>query len=321
MEYIFFIMLAALMAILESGFVKLAPRSFPQLLHPRTRYRGKPSVTGGGFIFYIAAAAAMPLLPSGQMLPLMAGGVALWTLSFYDDMHDLSPLLRLAVQTVVLGWIMLPAIAMWGVAAYIAVTAASIALVNAYNFMDGIGGMLSYYSIVTLCSLLAWYAAIPVLSALVALPGALLVAVLVFAVYNVVMTDRVFAGDVGSIVMGLFVAWLIFTLSATVGSIGPVAMVSVYLVDVLLTLVRRIFLRQNILHPHHMHLYQRLTVDCRMSHRSVSLLYAGVQLAINTGLMCVPASAGGIYCIAVYALLCALHILLYSIYMPRHCSR
>lgn len=314
-------MLAALMAILESGFVKLAPRSFPQLLHPRSRYRGVPSITGGGFIFYVAAVAATPLLPAGQMLPLMAGGVALWTLSFYDDMRDLSPLLRLGVQTLVLCWVMAPAIHIWGIAGYIGVTAAAIALVNAYNFMDGIGGMLTYYSIVTLGSILFWYTALPALAPFEALPAALLVAVIVFAVYNVVMPDRVFAGDVGSIVMGLFVAWMLMRLGAAVDSVAPAAMVSVYMVDVLLTLMRRILRRDNILRPHRLHLYQRLVADCGMSHRSVALTYAGVQLAVNTALPYIPLQAAGLYCLGVYIALSAAHIILYNFYLPRHTCR
>ena len=67
--------------------------------------------------------------------------------------------------------------------------------------------------------------------------------------------------------------------------------VAVYGVDVILTIVHRMMLRQNLFRAHRQHLYQLLANEGHMGHRAVTLMiYVGVQGIIDLGLYVWPAN-------------------------------
>jgi UDP-N-acetylmuramyl pentapeptide phosphotransferase/UDP-N-acetylglucosamine-1-phosphate transferase len=153
-------------------------------------------------------------------------------------------------------------------------------MLNAYNFMDGVNGMTALYSLVTLGTLTYLN---PAKSTN---PHALLlnveiIALLVFAGFNVRRRAICFAGDVGSIAVGFVVLQGILTVTLAYKTYLPVLLVAVYGVDTILTIIQRLYLRQNILLPHRMHLFQELVHKAGWSHLRVSGTYAFVQLMLN----------------------------------------
>jgi UDP-N-acetylmuramyl pentapeptide phosphotransferase/UDP-N-acetylglucosamine-1-phosphate transferase len=174
-----------------------------------------------------------------------------------DDQLSLPALPRLVAQVAlggVAGWMTgIPALAVLGMMLFPVV-------VNTINFMDGINGitgMVSFAWGLTAIVLGARYGA----SAL-SLIGALTAgAALGFLPFNA-LTARLFLGDVGSYLFGaLCAAGILVGLAQDVPVVPLVAPLALYLVDVFLTLGRRLRARESLTTAHRDHIYQRLTSD------------------------------------------------------------
>ena len=64
--------------------------------------------------------------------------------------------------------------------------------------------------------------------------------------------------------------------------------VIVYLIDFSFTLIKRIFLHENILKPHRRHLYQRLAFEAGVPHMRIALGYATTQAVISAAYVIAP---------------------------------
>lgn len=313
---LYFSILAVALVALEVVYRRVVLKWVPRLRvdnHSTARRRGQSTVTGGGFIFFLAAAAC-PLCGVGVPLGywwMLAGLFAMWIVSFIDDIYDISPLLRLGVQFVASAAACVPVWAASGPLWWVAAATGCVIMLNSYNFMDGISGMLSFYSIATLCSLAMIIFATPAMGGVseLILPVSLLLATLVFSWFNVVRTDMVFSGDVGSIVMGMAIGWILVNIIAVTGNWCYLVLVSVYLVDTILTILYRLVRGENILLSHHYHLYQRLARRSRVGHHPIALLYASVQVVINSLLFFLPRPWQGVYVAVVVTTLIALWII------------
>ena len=243
------------------------------------------TVTGGGVIFPLAYFIGDLLFTDdGFIYPYISiGAIIIATVSFIDDVRGLSPILRLIVHFFCAGLMIMQVdstmsadFPFW-LNVIIAVTA--VALINAFNFLDGIKGMTACYGLVVLISAYSQFSE----SLLIMLIGA----VIAFCFYNIRTPERCFAGDTGSISLGYFTtfALLLGAVSPSVSSVVPdwsvLIYVSVYLADFSLTLFRRIINRENIFAPHRTHLYQQLVDKCHISHIKVALCYATLQFAIS----------------------------------------
>lgn len=271
------------------------------------------TATGGGIIFSIAAL-LYALIAEGQFPPhfrgILAGGAVLAVISFIDDIHELRPGLRLAVQGVTIAaayaWI-----APWP-DIYLLTLILGVGFINAYNFMDGISGMLTAYSIVTLTALLVGMhlggASMQCPEAMLA--EVLMVAVGVFGVFNFRRRSVVFCGDVGSIVMGYFILFLMVRLILWTHDAAAIVLLMVYGVDTVLTIFGRLFKGENILAPHRSHLYQRLANERQMPHLAVAGVYALFQALIDLGFFLTPRPWHWTYTILVTAALVAAYFLL-----------
>src|SRR5690606_36580443 len=89
-----------------------------------------------------------------------------------------------------------------------------------------------------------------------------------------------FAGDVGSICIAFWVVFLIGYLIIESGNPVYILFLSVYGVDTVLTIIHRLFLKQNIFEAHRLHFYQILANEQKVSHLVVSTVYAVLQLGI-----------------------------------------
>lgn len=162
-----------------------------------------------------------------------------------------------------------------GVPAILLTTVWLTAMINAFNFMDGIDGLIG--AVAALISLIGLGLVVPEGQPLLVAVAAACVG---FLVWNQ-SPASVFMGDVGSQFLGLLVgAGLLRQASGTVDVLPVVLLVSPLLFDTGLTLVRRWREGKNVLAGHREHLYQRLATAGR-SHREVSAGYACATVAVG----------------------------------------
>ena len=255
------------------------------------------TLRGGGIVFPIAFLLFFMISTWGKLvhLPLHdqvaenqnyllfgIGLLLLCTISFLDDLYDLSSKIRIVFHfisvTLLLAFlnafVLLP---IWAIPVlYILI----IGILNAYNFMDGINGITGLYSLVTLLSLL--YVNQNMVSFVdrdfIIYP---VLACLVFLFFNFRKKAKCFMGDIGSMGIAFWVVALIGLLMMKTGEIKWILFLAVYGVEVIFTILERLKLKENIFEAHRRHLYQLLANEKKISHLKISALYAAVQLIVN----------------------------------------
>ena len=106
---------------------------------------------------------------------------------------------------------------------------------------------------------------------------------LVFSWFNFRPKNRAkcFAGDVGSVGIAFILLFMIGCKIMQTGDITWLIFMVVYGVDGVCTIIHRIMLHENLGQAHRKHAYQLMANELKMSHITVSLLYACLQLAIS----------------------------------------
>ena len=104
---------------------------------------------------------------------------------------------------------------------------------------------------------------------------------MVFGFFNIRTKAKTFAGDVGSVSMGLFLGYFMIKTIVETEQIGYILFFSVYGIDAIFTIIYRIGKRENIFEAHRSHLYQYLANECGYSQVGISIIYATLQLLIN----------------------------------------
>ena len=238
----------------------------------------EPTLRGGGIIFPI-----LFIVMNLILFALDRGSVNLWFLlgllliagiSFWDDVKTLSPMIRvlfhitavvlmfwqtglleLHILTIVIGFILV------------------IGSINAYNFMDGINGITTLYSMVAVGTL---YFLMPEMNLEYVMVG-----LLIFAFYNIRKRAVCFSGDVGSVSLSYIIAFCICKLMVDTQNVKWILLLGVYGIDSVVTILYRLKRSENIFKPHRTHLYQYLANERGVSHVGVSIIYALAQLALN----------------------------------------
>ena len=201
----------------------------------------------------------------GDVLALTVAAVALAVTGAVDDIRPLPVGLRLAFQCVAVGLVLavipteariIPELPWWIERAGLLV--GGVWFVNLTNFMDGIDWMtvaetVPIASAIILLGLLGVVPPPPLMVA-VALFGAMIG----FAPFNKPIA-RLFLGDVGSLPIGLLLAWLLFHVAASGHLVAAILLPLYYLGDTALTLLRRALAREPIWQAHRSHFYQRAT--------------------------------------------------------------
>jgi UDP-N-acetylmuramyl pentapeptide phosphotransferase/UDP-N-acetylglucosamine-1-phosphate transferase len=151
--------------------------------------------------------------------------------------------------------------------------------VNAYNFMDGINGITSTYSLVILLSFLYLNQSLKFIdNDIIVLP---LISVIVFSFFNFRKKALCFSGDVGSLSIALLILFILIKLIVFTQQPLYGLLLMVYAMDTALTMLKRKMNGENILKPHRSHLYQILANEKGFSHLKVSVIYGICQLFIN----------------------------------------
>ncbi|MCZ2085151.1 MAG: glycosyltransferase family 4 protein [Flavobacteriales bacterium] len=211
-----------------------------------------------------------------------AGLLTICIISFIDDMMDLSTKIRLVFHFISVSLLLyflnaFQLLPWWAIPiCYVLV----IGILNAYNFMDGINGMSGIYSLVVLGSILYinQYVISFVDPNFIIYP---MLASVVFLFFNFRKKAKCFLGDIGSMGIAFWIIALLSLLMFETGQIKWVLFLMVYGAETILTIIERLRLKENIFDAHRRHLYQLFANDKKISHLSVSSIYAAVQLLIN----------------------------------------
>ena len=256
--------------------VKLKIIDMPNQRSSHSRF----TVRGGGIIFPVAI--LLQFLIGGFDYPMFISGLLLiGMVSFYDDLRPLSSRIRLLVHLAAVSvlfmqvGLMTQSLLIIGLA-YILV----IGTINAYNFMDGINGITGSYSLITVLTL---YFINETITPFVFSEWLIvtIMAVLVFIFFNFRKRAKCFAGDVGSVSMAFIIIFFILLLILKSADIKYIALLLLYGLDTVTTIIFRLIRRENIFEAHRSHLYQYLVNVKKWQHISVAMLYALIQLIIN----------------------------------------
>ena len=148
--------------------------------------------TGGTAIAIVIVAAS---IIAGQ-LPLAFVGAAVWLIGFVDDLRSLPPVLKLLLEVVLL--------LLWALTQPLSIPESILAvtigvvLMNAFNVIDGLDGLAAGCALAPLVVLATLGGASGIIASAAA--GS----VLAFLVFNR-HPARIFLGDEGSLVLGLFI--------------------------------------------------------------------------------------------------------------------
>lgn len=240
------------------------------------------TLRGGGIIFYFGTLIYFLTNQCGYPW-FMLGLTLIFGVSFVDDVKTLSSRVRLLFHFAAMALMFYQ----WGLFVmpwYFTLIALVVCtgIINAYNFMDGINGITGGYSLVVMGAL--WY----INNYLVTfvdndLIYVVLLALLVFNIFNFRKKAKCFAGDVGAVSIAFIILFLLGKLILTTGNFSYIVLLVVYGVDSILTIIHRLMLHENIGQAHRKHLYQLMANELKIPHIMVAAFYMILQVLIFVG--------------------------------------
>jgi UDP-N-acetylmuramyl pentapeptide phosphotransferase/UDP-N-acetylglucosamine-1-phosphate transferase len=257
-----------------------------------------PTPQGGGVAVLtgiavaLAGAIAAGSLPASQELVVLGLATLLLALvGATDDIRPLPVMPRLVLQILAVAAVVcapgddvrllpgLPLAVERGLEIF-----AGVWFVNLVNFMDGIDWM-SVAETVPIAGAIALMALAGLLPAAVGIvAAALLGGMLGFAPFNRPVA-RLFAGDVGSLPIGLLVAWLLYSVADTGALSAALLLPLYYCADASITLIRRLMRGEPLWQAHRTHFYQRA-----IANGYSALAVAREVFALNLGLAALAAA-------------------------------
>jgi UDP-N-acetylmuramyl pentapeptide phosphotransferase/UDP-N-acetylglucosamine-1-phosphate transferase len=246
------------------------------LARPNARSSHREPTPQGGGAAVVAATLAAAWLgaallgmtvphPPSEFLALTIAALVLATAGAIDDIRPLPVGLRLALQCAAVGLVLafipadsrvLPALPWWIERAGLLL--GGVWFVNLTNFMDGIDWM-TVAETVPITGAIILFGYLGVVPALpLTLAAALFGAIIGFAPFNKPVA-RLFLGDVGSLPVGLLMAWLLLHVAVSGHLVAALLLPLYYVADTALTLARRARAREPIWQAHRSHFYQRAT--------------------------------------------------------------
>lgn len=269
-------LVAAVPAALLSGVLTWAIRPLLvriALARPNARSSHRvPTPQGAGIAVIaatlMAAIAAIALAGTTDMkMPVAVFGATLFiaAVGFADDVRSIPVAPRLLLQGIAVAAVIVAApenlriataCPLWIERSLLFI--AGLWFVNLVNFMDGLD-LMTVAEIVPLTGalvLLGWLAELPLPATIAA--AALFGAMLGFAPFNRPVA-KIFLGDVGSLPIGLLLAWCLLQLAFAGYLAAAILLPLYYLCDATVTLLRRVARREPFWLAHRSHFYQRAT--------------------------------------------------------------
>jgi UDP-N-acetylmuramyl pentapeptide phosphotransferase/UDP-N-acetylglucosamine-1-phosphate transferase len=274
-----YIIVFIVLILLELLYFKIADR-FNIIDKPNERSSHSTiTLRGGGIIFYFGA--LIFFIFSGFEYPWFFLGLSLMTaVSFLDDVFTLSNKIRLLIHfsSVLLMTYQLDLFSMpWY---YLLITfIIVVGVINAYNFMDGINGITACYSLAVGALLMIANDQINFIEQ--DLLTYTLMGVLVFAFFNFRTKAKCFAGDVGAVAIAFILLFALGALIIKTGNVIYILFLSVYGIDAVWTIVRRLMKKENIFEAHRSHLYQFLGNEAKVNKLAISFCYGLLQFLIG----------------------------------------
>lgn len=272
----------ALLFTLELIYFRIA-RKFNIIDHPNNRSSHiKPTLQGGGVIFWFAAVLFLPIYFTSKTIWFFVGITLIATISYIDDLKELGHKRRLAVHFIAItcAFIAYQVFNIYPWWAIIISYIVFVGIINVFNFMDGINGITSFYTLAVLLSLqyvnlfmepfvhpdFIWF---PFISCIILL------------LFNFRKHATCFPGDVGSISIAFWVVSILIMLMIKTHNLVWLGFLMVYGVDSVGTIIHRIYLGENITKPHRVHLVQILSNEKGVDQRVVSFSYFVIQLIVS----------------------------------------
>ncbi len=286
---IFFILLSA---VLTKVFCVFAQNTSLMDLPNERSLHFKPTIRGGGIIFIGLPLIALPFLceftktPLSEFYVLVLSSILLATVSFFDDLYNLTVKARFLVQVLVALLVslfmkpdQLDFVLFTITNQYIIVPILFVAVlwaINHFNFMDGLDGFCASQAMF----LFAAYALLFGIASAVAYQTFCLIficSLIGFLIFNF-PPAKLFMGDVGSATLGLiiFCIALMAQQKYQVPILFWLMLNCLFLFDATITLLRRMLKKEKWSTPHRKHAYQRLK-QFGLSARTILL----GQLVIN----------------------------------------
>jgi UDP-N-acetylmuramyl pentapeptide phosphotransferase/UDP-N-acetylglucosamine-1-phosphate transferase len=208
------------------------------------------TLRGGGIIFPVGALLFLVFYGYRDIafyLPLTLSILIIGIVSFCDDVKSLSNKARILFHLVAVSLMLyavqaFTALPLWLIPiVYIII----IGTINAYNFMDGINGITGLYSLSVLlgCFYFNHHIKQVVAFEYITIP---IIACIVFLFFNFRKKAKCFAGDVGSVSIGLWIISLLLLMILATNDLRYILFLAVYGVDSIFTIIHRLMLGQNI---------------------------------------------------------------------------
>ena len=256
------------------------------------------TITGFGLFVIFGLLLYNMVFPYTMKSFFIIGLLMLGTVSYMDDLFFIKHFVRLIFQIFALtllaielpfGFVDLEKLPL-----IITVVILGIGVLNAFNFMDGINGMLGLNSLVILLSFLYLnnYGIDSNGEALNFVNNAFLYTIIVgllcFLFLNLRHKAKVFAGDTGSIALGFVIFYLMMNLIFKTGNLTYLLLFVVMGIDACLTVIFKLLLRENIFVPHRDFLFKKLVHVGKFKHINIAMTYAAIQAVISIVVIVLP---------------------------------
>ena len=316
--YCTYIIIAALLFALELIYFRIADK-LNIIDKPNERSSHNSLVIRGGGIIFLFSAWLWSAFFGFHYWWFLAGLTIVCGVSLWDDIHSLPDSVRLIAQFTAM-FMMFADLGMinlenwWMIAPALIVC---VGIINAYNFMDGINGITSGYSLIVLLPLIILNHSIHFIEMSYLIVAA--IACVVFSYFNFRSKGKAkcFAGDVGSIGIAFIVLLPLGKLILQTGDLTYILLLVVYGVDTILTICHRIMLHENLGQAHRKHAFQIMANELKIPHEVVSLGYMILQLIISLGLIYLS-RMHWVYFLVAVIILCIAYLLFMKRYYHLH---
>lgn len=224
-------------------------------------------------------------------------GILIAGLGFYDDSRSLGAVFRLTSQFIFISPFVYLHFQSWGLHSFYLLTStffivfSILAIINFFNFADGINGYVALQFLVVLASWTVFSAArgYEILSNFY-LVTPLVGGIFVF-IWENMLKKSVFMGDSGSTFLGFMAATLPFLLidgnpqsltELPILSLATIAFGFILLIDIISVLLAKVLYRIPPAKPHKCHFYQRLSRRPRWGHSRTSVLMLFLQMFVSS---------------------------------------
>ncbi|HEX4411568.1 MAG TPA: glycosyl transferase [Xanthobacteraceae bacterium] len=264
-----------------------------------------PTPQGGGAAVVVAAivvaGSAIGLMSvagdaASLLLTLLGAVIVIAATGVMADLHRAGVVPRFALQALAVAiaiyalpveFHVLPFLPVW--LERVGLVIGTLWFVNLTNFMDGLDLMTAAEAVpVTIgIAIIGLLGVLPLFA--VALSLALCGAMIGFGYFNRPVA-KLFLGDIGSLSVGLVLAWLLILLAGSGGHTAAILLPLYYVADATITLLRRLINREPVWQAHRTHFYQRATDGGYTVIEIVARVFA-INLALGvlaTGTVIVP---------------------------------